>query len=243
MHYKIVFKVMKKKDVAVMTNAVDSLQDIMQMLSPKEQQELKDHMSIQHFKKNETLYQEGEVPQMFHCLISGKVKIYKDGIGGRTQIVRVIKPVEYFGYRAYFANQNYVTSAAAFETSTVCLIPIEMIEKWMMENNHLALFFVRQLAVEVGNSDQRTVNLTQKHIRGRLAESLIFLRDNYGLEEDGYTLSIYLSREDLASLSNMTTSNAIRTLSTFANEGLITIDGRKIKLINMDELHKISMLG
>ena len=121
---------MKKKDVAVMTNAVDSLQDIMQMLSPTEQQELKDHMSIQHFKKNETLYQEGEVPQMFHCLISGKVKVYKDGIGGRTQIVRVIKPVEYFGYRAYFANQNYVTSAAAFEASTVCLIPIEMMERW-----------------------------------------------------------------------------------------------------------------
>ena len=243
MHYKIVFKVMKKKDVAVMTNAVDSLQDIMQMLSPKEQQELKDHMSIQHFKKNETLYQEGEVPQMFHCLISGKVKIYKDGIGGRTQIVRVIKPVEYFGYRAYFANQNYVTSAAAFETSTVCLIPIEMIEKWMMENNHLALFFVRQLAVEVGNSDQRTVNLTQKHIRGRLAESLLLLLKNYGFEADGKTLAMLLPREDLANMSNMTTSNAIRTLSQFAQEGLVNINGRKIQILDEKELEHISRLG
>ena len=112
-----------------MVDAIDSLQDIMQMLSPEEQEELKENLTIQQFKKNETLYQEGEVPQMFHCLLSGKVKIYKDGIGGRTQIVRVIKPVEYFGYRAYFANQNYVTSAAAFETSTVCLIPIEMMER------------------------------------------------------------------------------------------------------------------
>ena len=77
---------MKRKDVAVMTNAVDCLQDIMQMLSPDEQQELKVHMSLQHFKKNETLYQEGEVPQMFHCLISGKVKIYKDGIGGGRRL-------------------------------------------------------------------------------------------------------------------------------------------------------------
>ena len=168
---------MRKKDLAAMINVESSLQDIMQMLSPQEQEELKDGMSIQHFKKNETLYQEGEVPQMFHCLISGKVKIYKDGIGGRTQIVRVIKPVEYFGYRAYFANQNYVTSAAAFESSTVCLIPIEMMERWIMENRQLALFFIRQLAIEVGNSDQRTVNLTQKHIRGRLAESLLTVMD------------------------------------------------------------------
>lgn len=234
---------MKKKDSTILIDTIASLQDIMQLLSPVQQEELKANMTVQHFKKNETLYQEGDVPQMLHCLISGKVKIYKDGISGRTQIVRVIKPVEYFGYRAYFANQNYVTSAAAFETSTVCLIPIELIEKWMMENNLLSMFFVRLLAVEVGNSDQRTVNLTQKHIRGRLAESLIFLRDNYGVEEDGATLSIYLSREDLANMSNMTTSNAIRTLSAFAQEKIIAIDGKKIKIIDGENLERINKIG
>ena len=63
------------------------------------------------------------------------------------------------------------------------------------------------------------------------------------LEEDGSTLSIYLSREDLANLSNMTTSNAIRTLSNFATERLITIDGRKIKIIDEEKLKKISKIG
>ena len=86
-------------------------------------------------------------------------------------------------------------------------------------------------------------NLTQKHIRGRLAESLLFLKESYGLEEDGSTLSIYLAREDLANLSNMTTSNAIRTLSAFAGEKLIAIDGRKIKFMNLAELEKISRIG
>ena len=95
----------------------------------------------------------------------------------------------------------------------------------------------------MGVADRRTVNLTQKHIRGRLAESLLFLKDSYGLEEDGCTLSIYLSREDLANLSNMTTSNAIRTLSNFSTEHLIAIDGRKIKLIDEEHLRKISKIG
>ena len=234
---------MRKKDSTILADTINSLQDIMQLLSEDQQEELKDNMTVQHFKKNEVLYREGEVPQMFHCLVSGKVKIYKGGISGRTQIIRVMKPVEYFGYRAYFANQNYVTSAAAFEASTVCLIPVGLIEKWMMESNQFAMYFIRLLAVEVGNSDQRTVNLTQKHIRGRLAESLLFLRDNYGLEADGATLSIYLSREDLANMSNMTTSNAIRTLSAFAQEKIITIDGKKIKIIDSDMLEKINKLG
>ena len=105
------------------------------------------------------------------------------------------------------------------------------------------MFFIKQLSIDLGIADERTVNLTQKHIRGRLAESLLFLKESYGLEEDGSTLSIYLSREDLANLSNMTTSNAIRTLSQFATESLITIDGRKIKIIDEEKLKKISKIG
>ena len=234
---------MRKKESKILADIVESLQEIIQFLTPEQQAELKENVSVQQFRKNEELYHEGEVPQLFHCLLSGKVKIYKGGIGGRTQIIRVVKPVEYFGYRAYFANQNYVTSAAAFETSSVCFLPNELIEKWMMENTQLAMYFVKRLAVEVGNSDQRTVNLTQKHIRGRLAESLIFLRDNYGLEEDEATLSIYLSREDLANMSNMTTSNAIRTLSAFAQEKIIAIDGKKIKIIDGESLERINKIG
>ena len=96
---------------------------------------------------------------------------------------------------------------------------------------------------DLGKSDTRTVNLTQKHIRGRLAESLLALKDQYGLDEDEATISMYLSREDLASLSSMTTSNAIRTLSDFQQEGMISIDGRKIKILELDQLLRTSRLG
>ena len=113
----------------------------------------------------------------------------------------------------------------------------------LTQNNDLAMFFIKQLSVDLGIADERTVNLTQKHIRGRLAESLLFLKESYGLEEDGSTLSIYLSREDLANLSNMTTSNAIRTLSQFATERLITIDGVKSKSYDEEKLKKISKIG
>lgn len=225
------------------------LETLLSILSEEEGKELYDNISIQRYKKNELIYKEGDVPTDLLCLISGKVKVYKEGIifgnalRGRTQIIRVIKPVEYFGYRAFFANQNYITAAAAFEPSLICKIPFNIINKWLQSNNSLALFFIRQLSIDLGVSDQRTINLTQKHIRGRLAEALLFLVDCYGLEEDEATLSIYLSREDLANLSNMTTSNAIRTLSAFASEKIIAIDGRKIKLIDVEKLKKISKIG
>lgn len=220
-----------------------SIPDLWQLLTPEQRDLLIQNYTIQKFRKNETIYCEGETPMHMMCLLSGKVKIYKEGVGGRSQIIRVLKDQEYFAYRAYFAEEDFVTAAAAFEPCTVCLIPMPFIMSLIKENNDLALFFIRQLSIDLGVSDERTVNLTQKHIRGRLAESLLFLKDTYGLEEDDSTLSIYLSREDLANLSNMTTSNAIRTLSNFAAEKLITIDGRKIKIIEEDKLRKISKIG
>ena len=125
------------------------------------------------------------------CLLKGKVKIYKDGVGGRSQIIRMIKPVQ-LCYRLVSASRRAtLTNASAFEASTVCMIPMTVVTGLLMSNPNLAMFFIRQLSIDLGISDERTVNLTQKHIRGRLAESLLFLKDSYGLEEDGATLSIY----------------------------------------------------
>lgn len=227
----------KKVDISL------NLSDVWRVLTDKEREILRKNATIQHFKKNELIYCEGDEAKDMMCLLKGKVKIFKEGFGGRSQIIRMIRPIQYFAYRAYFAKENYLTAASAFESSTVCIIPMTVVESLMEKNHRMSMFFIRQLSIDLGIADERTVNLTQKHIRGRLAESLLFLMDNYGLEEDGATISIYLSREDLASLSNMTTSNAIRTLSTFVSEQIIALDGRKIKIIDVDKLMKVSKMG
>ena len=222
---------------------LDKISDMLSTLTPEQREELLSHVSVVKYKKNDVIYSEGDLPTNLLCLVSGKVKIYKDGVGGRPQIMRVLGDTEYFAYRAYMAGEPFITAASAFEPCTVLKVPLEIIVDLIQRNATLAWFFIQKLAHDLGKSDERTVNLTQKHIRGRLAESLLFLKESYGLEEDGSTLSIYLSREDLANLSNMTTSNAIRTLSAFASEKLVAIDGRKIKFINIAELEKISKIG
>ena len=233
---------MARKNLSL-KDVLPRLTSIFDPLNDEQREVLARHVSIQTYKKNEFIYNEGDSPAHLLCLISGKVKIQKDGVGGRTQIMRVVRPVDFFGYRAAFVGENYVTAATAFEQSVIVKIPSQVIIRLIQQNSTLAWFFVEQLAQDLGQADERTVNLTQKHIRGRLAESLLFLKERYGVEEDGATLSIYLSREDLANLSNMTTSNAIRTLSNFATERLIAIDGRKIKLIDENRLEKISRIG
>ena len=120
---------------------------------------------------------------------------------------------------------------------------MKVVEEIIRNNTVAAMFFIHELSCNLGGSDTKIINLTQKHIRGRLADALLLLADNYGYEDDDQTLKIYMSREDLANLSNMTTSNAIRTLSTFMNEKLILVDGRRIRIMNEPQLRKISKFG
>lgn len=221
----------------------EDLADIWSILEGDQKRRIIDAFELHEFKKNQIIYAERDEPEYLWILLKGKVKIYKDGLGGRAQILRLIRPVQYFGYRAYFAHEPYVSSAGAFEASTLGSLPMKLVEDLMHENNDLMWFFIHELSRNLGGSDTKIVNLTQKHIRGRLAEALMVLRDNYGYEDDDSTLRIYMGREDLASLSNMTTSNAIRTLSLFVNEKLITVDGRRIRILNEPMLRKISKFG
>jgi CRP/FNR family transcriptional regulator, polysaccharide utilization system transcription regulator len=223
-------------------NCIEGKDSIFNMLEPEDKELLQSHHSCNSYKKGEMIYKQGDEPEGLICLSSGKVKVFKEGVG-REQIVRMSKPVGFIGYRALFAGEPYMSSAVAIEDSKICMIKKDALFEVIKRNGILGLAMLKEMAVELGFSTERTVNLTQKHIRGRLAESLIFLIETFGYEDDKKTIKVYLSREDLANLSNMTTSNAIRTLTMFANEKVLAVDGRKIAVIDYSKLKRISKLG
>lgn len=222
---------------------LEDKKSIFTILTFDQKEILKSGLTAAFYKKGDYIFKEGDKPTGLICLSEGKVKVFKEGVGGREQIVRLAKPIGFIGYRALFAEENHHASAVAIEDSTVCCVDKETLYKLLKISNELSLSIIKAFATELGFSYFRTVTLTQKHIRGRLAESLLFLNETYGFEKDEKTLKVYLSREDIANLSNMTTSNAIRTLSAFATEGVIAIDGRKIKILDVLKLERISELG
>lgn len=234
---------MVKKEIITKSDVMAKSSDFYALLNPEERKEFLKETVIELYRHNEMIYEEGEVPTHLLFLYSGKAKVFKNGISNRTQIVRLVNAGDYFGFRDHFANQNYVTSSATFEPSIICKIPMATVNRWVQENPQIGLFFIKKMAGIIGQSDERTVNLTQKHVRGRLAEALLLLKNTYGVDHVGSTLTIYPSREDLANISNMTTANAIRTLGAFVSEGLINVDGRKITILNEDELKNISRKG
>lgn len=216
---------------------------IFNLLTPDELSILKSNSYNTRYRKNDYIFMEGDPPVGMQYLKEGKVKMIKEGISGREQIIRMFTENCLISYRSLIAGEPHNGTAIAIEDSEIVTVPPDILYNVLLKNSSFSLALLKDLALELGHSNHRTVSLTQKHIRGRLAESIIFLKEKYGFENDGQTLKVYLSREDLASLSNMTASNAIRTLSTFAGEKIIAMDGRKIKITDLVKLEKINKQG
>ena len=211
---------------------IDNNDSIFRVLTVEQKEILIESMNCISYKKNEIIFKEGFNPSGLITLAKGKVKIFKDGINGKEQIIRLARPHNFIGFRALFANDHYNASAGAFEDSVVCITNKENLFRIIKENHLFAEQIITFLAVELGEAEKNIISLTQKHLRGRLAESLLRLADTYGYETDNQTIKISLYREDLANLASMTTSNAIKTLYNFRDEKVIDLDGKKIKILN-----------
>ncbi|MDR1022132.1 MAG: Crp/Fnr family transcriptional regulator [Prevotellaceae bacterium] len=195
------------------------------------------------YKKGAAIFSEGEMPEGLIYLSSGKVKVCKKGILGKEQMLRLIPSCQLLGFRALCAGEPYGASAKALEASLVCVVGREYFLSLMKANSSFALAMLQHASRALGHADLHMVALLQKHLRARLADSLLLLANTCGMEDDCQTLCCRVSRSDLADLANMTTPNATRTLSTFQDEGLVSVSRYTIRLLNIPAICRISSQG
>jgi CRP-like cAMP-binding protein len=224
-------------------NCLKRKQSLLAELNFEELSELNINRHVVEYKLGEVIYKEGGKPQGLLCLNKGKVKITRIGVSGNDQIIGLKKPVDFIGFHALMGDFNYMTSAYALEDVSICIIDKSDFFKIISKNSNLAFKIINSLANELKETDLRLVNLTQKHVRARLADALILVHDIYGSYSDNGSLNVSLKRADLAAIANMTTANAIRILSSFSNENLVKVNKRDIELINIKALKDISTFG
>jgi CRP-like cAMP-binding protein len=130
-------------------------------------------------------------------------------------------------------------SAVALEDMEVCFIPKNEIMGFFNENNQFSMNVMKTICGDLKEADDHMVSLAQKNVKERLAETLLYLEDNFGKSEDG-TLHIQLSREELAGMIGTATESCIRLLSEFNKSGLIELVGKKIAILDRNKLKRIS---
>jgi CRP-like cAMP-binding protein len=222
---------------------IEGASSIFRGLSQEDKEVLDQHHVAVNFRKGDSIVNRGSKPRGLICLVSGKAKIFKVGAGNREQIIKMLRPQSFIGFRSLFSDNSYPFSVVALEESAVVIFEKHSISGILRQNGELAVKLMKVISEDLLCSNNRLISLTQKHVRGRIAESILLLRDTYGMEADGSTLRVMLSREDLAHLSNMTTSNAIRTLSGLVAEKVLDVEGRRIIILDLTKLESISDSG
>ena len=212
---------------------------IFKHLTRDEAEKLNFEKDFRHHKKGDILYNEGNRISGFYCINSGIIKVYKTGLDGKEQIIRFAKPGDIIAYRSVLSNEPACTTAKAIEESRVCFIPSEILVSFIKVNSNFALELMKLTCHELGEANSYITDIAQKTVRERLAEVLLKLVEDFSLDDQKY-LKISLTREELANIVGTATESVIRLLSEFKSDNLVELSGRKIKILNIKGLEKIS---
>ena len=192
------------------------------------------------YKKGQVIFNEGSHPFGVYCINDGKIKLSHLGDDGKEQIVRLLRGGDILGYRALLSGDRYSSSAVALEDTKVCFIPKELFVTALKNDAGMAFEMMKLLSDELHKAETKITHLAQKPVRERLAETLLFIKETYGFESDEQTLNVRLSREEIANLVGTATESTIRLLSEFKKDGLIDLDGKKIRILKPRDLLRVA---
>jgi len=189
---------------------------------------------IKAFKKKSEIFSEGDLPLNVFFVKSGNIKTYKSNSDNKELILNLYTANDFFGYEAILENVNYNESALAMQDSEVILIPRHDFMLLIQSDPNISKSFINLLCKKVAEREEQLLRLAYNSIRQRTAEALLksdIIKD--------INSNIAISREDLAKMVGTASESIIRVLSEFKDEGLIEIEGGKIKILHHSKLEKV----
>ncbi|HEY9000814.1 MAG TPA: Crp/Fnr family transcriptional regulator [Mucilaginibacter sp.] len=190
-------------------------------------------------KKGHAIFQEGEPVKGIYFLYSGNVKVHKKWDNEKDLIIRFAKAGEILGHTGLGDDLNYLVSATALEPVVVCYIEMAFFESTLHVNNDLTYKLMRFMANELQESEKRVRNLVHMPVKGRIAQALINLKNQFGINTDG-SIGIELTRQDLSSYAGASYETLFKVMNEFADEKLVEATGKNIRIINEPQLKKLT---
>ncbi|MEJ2595396.1 MAG: Crp/Fnr family transcriptional regulator [bacterium] len=189
----------------------------------------------------ETIIKEGLLSSHIAYLKSGLAKICKKGVKGVDQILKIVRPASYIGIQTVLSSKIHQYSAAAVEPCLVCYIDIYSFRELITRNAQFANEIILFLCKEELSYFNRFVNVHQKQIDGRLADTILYFSEV--INEGAQDFIIPLSRNDLAALVCATRESVTRAIKDLSDIGTINVKGKHFEILNEELLRKISEKG
>lgn len=192
--------------------------------------------NLVNFKANEDIYREGQHANRSYLIEKGVVKTTQIDEYGKELITSIYKEGDFFGYSSFKEEHPYQETATTMEESEIYIVPRANLREIVLKNPELSLEMVSFLRNKIVDSKEKMLNMAYGSVRKKTAQTILKFAEKINQTPD---LSLRISRSDLASVAGIATESFIRTLSEFKKEGIIAIEGRNIRVLELDKLHQI----
>lgn len=190
-------------------------------------------------KKGEVIFNEGDVMNGVYCIKEGTCKLVKMNSNGKDTIIKLITKGELLGQTSILTEEKSTLSAIAVDDMRVCFIPKNEILGFIDDNKSFSLEVTKNICQNLNDAINFAVNHTHKTVKERLAISLLEILNSAGTDNEGY-LNLQLTREEIASMVGTATESCIRLLAELKKENLIDLKGKKIKILQLNELRNLA---
>ncbi len=194
-----------------------------------------------HFKKGESIFNEGDAVNGMYFIFSGLVKVHKKWNSNKELILRFAKDGAIVGHRGLGGDTIYPVSATALAASDICFVDLDFFMATLKVNTDYLFDLMMFFAAELKESEKRMRNIAHMNTKGRIGHSLLSLQDKFGTDADGF-INIEISRQDLASYTGTTYETLFKIMNELAEENAIYIDSKRTKLLDKPILLEYSKI-
>ena len=195
-----------------------------------------DYGTARTYKKGEYIYKEQENSNYVYLVYKGKVKGVKIDEFGKELIITVNKDDDLFGFSALFEGARNYESAIAMEKVEIMSVSKNTIQSILKNNYQLSLDIFQLINENLTEIKDQLLQMAYGSMRRKTAKTIIKFAHKMRQKT---TNSINISRRDLASVAGIATESLIRTLTDLKKEGVIEIEGRNIRIIDLEKLEAI----
>ncbi|MFB9840961.1 Crp/Fnr family transcriptional regulator [Mucilaginibacter ginsenosidivorans] len=195
-----------------------------------------------YIKKGQQIFREGDPVKGMYFIYSGTVKVHKKWDKEKELIIRFAKKGDILGHMGLGDEAIYPVTTTALEPTIVCYVKMDFFESTLKVNNELTYRLMRFFAGGLQDSEKRMRNLVHMPVKGRIAQSLIALKTQFGINDEG-AINIELTRQDLSSFAGASYETLFKVINELVDEKIAEVSGKSIRILDEPALKLLTRVA
>lgn len=206
------------------------------MQSP-ELQRLASGCSLRRLARGEHMFRVGDPCEEFHVTVVGQIRLYAVSPAGQEKVIQLVGPGNSFGEAVMFTGRPYLVAAQALTDALLLTIRKDAVLAEIDRDPRFALRMLAGLSRRLHGLVNDVQSYSLQNGVQRVIGYLLHEQSIQGRPDDeAVTVALPVSKATIASRLSLTPEYFSRVLHEIEAAGLIQIDNRHIRILDVERL-------